>query len=67
MGPLLFIVFVNDMPDEVSSSIKMFADKSSVERDLGICMDSQLKYREQAASAAYKASRIHSSDDPLLS
>ena len=120
LGPLLFVVFVNDLPGNVSSSVKMFADdtkiyrnigqtsdiqllqrdldallewserwqlpfnhdkckilclgrrndchayhmggsqliQTSVEKDLGIHVDCQLKFREQAAAAVSKASRI---------
>ena len=120
LGPLLFVIFVNDLPDNVSSSVKMFADdtkiyrnvgqasdvqilqsdldallewserwqlpfnqdkcktlclgrgndchayhmggsqliQTSVEKDLGVHIDCQLKFREQAAAAVSKASRI---------
>ena len=120
LGPLLFVVFVNDLPREILSSVKMFADDTKlyrsvrqtsdvqalqadldalvawsrrwqlpfnrgkckslhlggrnnshvyhmgdvqlvstpVERDLGVHVDSQLKFREQAAAAISKASRI---------
>ena len=30
LGPLLFLIFVSDLPNTVSSSIKMFADDVSV-------------------------------------
>ena len=26
LGPLLFILFINDLPDNVKSTVKMFAD-----------------------------------------
>ena len=120
LGPLLFIVFVNDLPDHVSSAMKMFADDTKlyrgvdrdsdtqalqndlnalldwsdrwqlpfnrgkcsslhlgrrngshlyhmadtpltqtlVERDLGIKVDHQLKFREQASAAIAKASHV---------
>ena len=120
LGPLLFVVFVNDLPDVVSSSIKMFADdtkiyrsvsqasdicllqsdldalvewsarwqlpfnhekckslhlgrlndrhvyhmgdtrliQTAVEKDLGVQVDNCPKFREQAAAAISKASRI---------
>ena len=120
LGPLLFVVFVNDLPGEVLSSVKIFADdtkiyrsvgqgsdvqalqrdldalvewserwqlpfninkcktlhlggrndghkyimgdvqliETEVEKDLGVHMDCQLKFRQQAAEAISKASRI---------
>ena len=120
LGPLLFLVYINDIPDAVSSCIKIFADDtklyrricsdddisalqrdidaltkwseewqlsfnvskcaslhvcphnpghtytmdvacmvaSSAERDLGIYVDPDLKFRKQASSAVSKASQI---------
>ena len=120
LGPTLFILYINDMPSAVSSSVKIFADdtkiyrkvaeegdrsrlqddldavaawsdswqlpfnadkcttlhigsqnpetdyslggvllgKTSSEKDLGIFIDSDLKFRRQAASATAKASQI---------
>ena len=34
LGPLLFILFVNDMPDVVKSHIQMFADDTKVYREV---------------------------------
>ena len=120
LGPLLFVLYVNDLPDVVQCSVQMFADdtkiyrpvrnpsdaehlqadinaavdwsrkwqlsfntekckvlhigrvnechaysmgdsqleKTSAERDLGIQVDRQLKFREQAAAAVTKAAQI---------
>ena len=120
LGPILFIVFINDLPDMVCCSMKLFADdtkmysnvssdpgpiqlqsdleavtrwsevwqmpfndskcsslhigsrnpcqtynmrgnalcQSGCEKDLGIQVDSALKFREQAASAASKANQM---------
>ena len=120
LGPTLFVLFINDLPNCVTSTIKLFADdaklyravstsddseclqkdldalanwtqkwllpfntskcsvlhlgsgnpkvtynisgvvleQASVEKDLGVLIDEQLKFREQAAAAVTKANRI---------
>ena len=120
LGPLLFLVYVNDLPGVVQSDVKLFADdtklftgvpstadaerlqadldalmrwseswqmpfnqgkckvlhigrtnqefqymlddsricSSSLERDLGVHVDSELKFRKQASSAVAKATQI---------
>ena len=39
MGPLLFLIYVNDMPDIVSSTAKMFADDTKVYRKIKLIQD----------------------------
>ena len=32
LGPILFIIFINDLPDSITSSIKIFADDTKIFR-----------------------------------
>ena len=34
LGPLCFLLYINDLPDRISSSIKLFADDCKVYRDI---------------------------------
>ena len=34
LGPILFLLFINDLPSLVSSSVKLFADDSVLYRDI---------------------------------
>ena len=120
LGPLLFLVFINDLPDAIQASIKMFADdtklysavptpqasaalqadldelvkwseswqlpfnegkckvlhlgrgqhafqysmkgvqvsRAEAEKDLGVHVDSELKFRKQASAAVAKGSQL---------
>ena len=40
LGPILFVVFINDLPDEVSSYIKIFADDTKIFRIIADINDS---------------------------
>ena len=39
LGPTLFVVFINDMPDEITSLSKMFADDAKVFRQIETSVD----------------------------
>ena len=42
LGPLLFLIFVNDLPDWVKSSIKMFADDTKLWTKISNTADSEM-------------------------
>ena len=41
IGPILFLVYVNNFPDEVGSSIKLFADDSKIYRTIKTSEDQE--------------------------
>ena len=41
LGPILFLIFVKDLPDGVSSTIKLFADDTKLYREIQTPEDSQ--------------------------
>jgi hypothetical protein len=41
IGPILFLVYVNDFPDEVQSTVKLFADDSKVYRSIKTTADQE--------------------------
>ena len=42
LGPVLFIIFVNDMPDEINSMLWMFADDTKLYRTITSLNDNNI-------------------------
>jgi len=39
LGPILFVIFINDLPDVVSSTARIFADDTKLLREIGTIED----------------------------
>ena len=39
LGPISFVIFINDMPNLVQSSCKSFADDAKIYTSIKICLD----------------------------
>ena len=47
LGPALFLVFINDLPDSIKNLVKIFADDTKVYSTVGaICDREQLELQE---------------------
>ena len=42
MGPILFLLFINDLPNDLSSSVRLFADDCILYRKIRSRKDSEL-------------------------
>ena len=46
LGPLLFLAYINDMPDQVSSTIRLFADDALLYRRINTTDDAKILQRD---------------------
>ena len=67
LGPLLFLIYINDLPDCLESSVKLFADDTSLFTtvyDPNMLADQLDKYLKKISDWAYKWKMIFNSTRP---
>ena len=54
LGPILFLLFINDLPNDLSSSVRLFADDCIVYRKIRTRTDSELLQRDLDISSQWE-------------
>ena len=68
LGPILFLIFINDLPDNINSTVHLFADDSVPYRNIRRSEDQQLlqddlnkwAHWEEALLMKFKVAKCHS-------
>ena len=53
LGPILFVIFINDLPDALSSASKIFADDTKLYRSVKLPEDNELLQQDISATTSW--------------
>ena len=54
MGPLLFLVYINDLPDNIKSSVRLFADDCVIYKEIKSNQDAKILQKDLETLSAWE-------------